>query len=125
MDRLYKATPVVATREDAGSLRAPVVVKEKVPPAKNRAKPDIVTLAKKSALTVLGASGLPQEYTVNTGDTLSHLALRFYGSAHKWPKIREANAETLKNPHYIYIGQQLLIPADQPELEKSLNQGTG
>jgi len=125
MDRLYKAMPVVATREDAGSLRAPVVVEEKVPPAKNRAKPDIVTLAKKSALTVLGSSGLPQEYTVNAGDTLSHLALRFYGSAHKWPKIREANAETLKNPHYIYIGQQLLIPADQPELEKSLNQGTG
>ena len=125
MDRLYKAMPVVATREDVGSLRAPVVVKEKVPPAKNGAKPDIVTLAKKSALTVLGASGLPQEYTVNAGDTLSHLALRFYGSAHKWPKIREANTETLKNPHYIYIGQQLLIPADQPELEKSLNQGTG
>jgi nucleoid-associated protein YgaU len=101
------------------------VVKDKVPPATSGAKPDVVTLSKKFALTVLGASGLPQEYTVNAGDTLSHLALRFYGSAHKWPKIREANAETLKNPHYIYIGQQLLIPADQPELEKSLNQGTG
>jgi NitT/TauT family transport system substrate-binding protein len=125
MDRLYKATPVVATRHDAGSLRAPVVVKEKVPSAKDRAKPDVVTPAKKSALTVLGASALPQEYTVNAGDTLSHLALRFYGSAHKWPKIHEANAETLKNPHYIYIGQQLLIPADHPELEKNLNQGTG
>jgi NitT/TauT family transport system substrate-binding protein len=125
IDRLYKATPVVATRHDAGSLRAPVVVKEKVPSAKDRAKPDVVTPAKKSALTVLGASALPQEYTVNAGDTLSHLALRFYGSAHKWPKIHEANAETLKNPHYIYIGQQLLIPADHPEREKNLNQGTG
>jgi ABC-type nitrate/sulfonate/bicarbonate transport system substrate-binding protein/LysM repeat protein len=125
IDRLYKATPVVATRHDAGSLRAPVVVKEKVPSAKDRAKPDVVTPAKKSALTVLGASALPQEYTVNAGDTLSHLALRFYGSAHKWPKIHEANAVTLKNPHYIYIGQQLLIPADQPELERNLNQVTG
>jgi nucleoid-associated protein YgaU len=96
-----------------------------VPPAKDRAKLDIVTPVNKSALTVLGTSGLPQEYTVNLGDTLSHLALRFYGSAHKWPKIYEANAGTLKNPHYIYIGQQLLIPADQPELEKNLNQGTG
>jgi nucleoid-associated protein YgaU len=125
IDRLYKATPVVATRHDAGSLPAPVVVKEKVPSAKDRAKPDIMPPAKKSALTVLGASALPQEYTVNAGDTLSHLALRFYGSAHKWPKIHEANAETLKNPHYIYIGQQLLIPADQPELERNLNQVTG
>jgi NitT/TauT family transport system substrate-binding protein len=125
MDGLYKATPVVATRHAAGSLRAPVVVKEKVPSAKDRAKPDVVTPAKKSALTVLGASALPQEYTVNAGDTLSHLALRFYGSAHKWPKIHEANAETLKNPHYIYIGQQLVIPPDQPELERNPNQVTG
>jgi NitT/TauT family transport system substrate-binding protein len=125
MDRLYKATPVVATREDASSLHARVMIKEKMPPAKNSAKPDLVTLAKKSALTVLGTSGLPQEYTVNAGDTLSHLALRFYGSAHKWAKIYEANAEMLKNPHYIYIGQQLLIPADQPEPEKNLNQGIG
>jgi NitT/TauT family transport system substrate-binding protein len=117
IDRLYKATPVVATRQDAGSLRAPVV-KEKLPPAKDRAKPAIVTPATKPALTALGTSGLPQEYTVNAGDTLSHLARRFYGSPHKWPKIHEANAERLKNPHYIYIGQQLLIPADQPELEK-------
>ena len=124
IDRLYHATPVLATRQDAGFLRAPVV-KEKVPPAKDRAKLDIVTPVNKSALTVLGTSGLPQEYTVNLGDTLSRLALRFYGSAHKWPKIYEANAGTLKNPHYIYIGQQLLIPADQPELEKNLNQGTG
>ena len=125
IDRLYKTTPVVATQQDAGSLPASVVVKEKVPPAQERAKLDIVIPAKKSALTVLDASGLPQQYTVNAGDTLSHLAVRFYGSAHKWPKIYEANAGTLKNPHYIYIGQQLLIPADQPELERNLNQGTG
>jgi NitT/TauT family transport system substrate-binding protein len=125
IDRLYKATPVVARRQDAGSLPASVVIKEKVPPAKERAKVDSVTPAKKSALTELGTSDLPQQYTVNSGDTLSDLALRFYGSAHKWPKIREANAETLKDPHYIYIGQQLLIPADQPKLEKNLNQGTG
>jgi LysM repeat protein len=125
MDRLYKATPVVSTRQRADSLRAPVVFKEKVPSAKDRAKPDIVPPAKKSALTVLDVSGLPQEYTVNAGDTLSRLAFRFYGSAHNWPKIHEANAETLKNPHYIYIGQQLIIPADQSELEKNLNQPTG
>jgi LysM repeat protein len=66
-----------------------------------------------------------EPWKVNAGDTLSHLALRFYGSAHKWPKIYEANAKTLRNPDYIYIGQALLIPADQPELEKKLHQGTG
>jgi len=57
-------------------------------------------------------SGVPQEYTVQAGDTLSYLAGRFYGSPNKWPKIYEANTKTLKNPHYIYIGQRLQIPAD-------------
>jgi NitT/TauT family transport system substrate-binding protein len=110
IDRLYSAKPVVT--------------KEKMLSAKN-SKPDIETPTKKSSFTMPGASGLPQRYTVNAGDTLSHLALRFYGSPHQWPKIYEANAKTLKNPHYIYIGQELLIPADQPELEKKLTQEIG
>lgn len=125
IDRLYKTVPVVPAGQDPGSLPASVVIKDKVAPARDRAKPDSVTPAKKSPLTVPDESALPHEYTVNAGDTLSHLALRFYGSAYKWPQIYAANAETLKNPHYIYIGQQLLIPADQPALEKNLTQVTG
>jgi len=100
IDRLYKATPVVATREDARSSSASVVIKQKAPPAK------------KSASTVPGASDPPKEYTVKAGDTLRDLALRFYGSSNKWAKIYQANAKTLENPNYIYIGQQLLIPAE-------------
>jgi ABC-type nitrate/sulfonate/bicarbonate transport system substrate-binding protein/LysM repeat protein len=110
IDRLYKVTPVV-TREDVRSLPASVTVKEKVPQAKDTAKPKVASPAAKPALTMPPVSGQPQEYTVKAGDTLSHLALRFYGSSHKWDKIYEANANTLRNPHYIYIGQQLLIPA--------------
>jgi nucleoid-associated protein YgaU len=112
IDRLYEANPVTPTRRDTGLLSAPVVAKEKAPPGRDRAQLDVVTLAKNSTSRVEGASGLPQQYTVNAGDTLSHLALRFYGSTHKWPKIYDANAKTLKNPDYIYIGQELLIPAE-------------
>jgi NitT/TauT family transport system substrate-binding protein len=112
IDRLYEANPVTPTRRDSGLLSAPVVVKEKAPPARDRAQLDVVTLTKNSTSRVGGASGLPQQYTVNAGDTLSHLALRFYGSTHKWPKIYDANAKTLKNPDYIYIGQELLIPSE-------------
>ena len=102
IDRLYKAQPVVASREDAGSSPASPVIKEKPKPAP----------VKEAASIALGASSLPQTYTVTAGDTLSHLAFRFYGSSNKWPQIHQANANTLKNPHYLYIGQQLLIPPD-------------
>jgi nucleoid-associated protein YgaU len=71
-----------------------------------------VATAKKSAPAASAAPGLPQDYMVQAGDTLSHLALRFYGSRNKWGKIYQANAKTLKNPDYIYIGQQLMIPAE-------------
>ena len=50
---------------------------------------------------------------VKLGDTLSKLAERFYNSPYKWEKIYEANKDTLKNPHYIYVGQKLTIPADE------------
>ena len=53
-----------------------------------------------------------QEYTVKLGDTLSKLAERFYNSTYKWEKIYEANRDTVKNPHYIYVGQKLIIPLD-------------
>jgi nucleoid-associated protein YgaU len=53
-----------------------------------------------------------QEYMVKLGDTLSKLAERFYNSPYKWEKIYDANKDTVKNPHYIYVGQKLMIPAD-------------
>jgi len=102
IDRLYKAQPVVASREDAGSSPASPVIKEKPKPAP----------VKEAASIALGASSLPQTDTVTAGDTLSRLAFRFYGASHKWPQIHQANADTLKNPNYLYIGQQLLIPPD-------------
>lgn len=108
IDRLYKSRPVVASRVEP---RSPAPVKEKGPSAKDKPKPDSVATVK-SAAPVSGAPSLPQEYTVKAGDTLSRLALVFYGSPYKWPKIHEANSQTVKNPHYIYIGQQLTIPAE-------------
>jgi NitT/TauT family transport system substrate-binding protein len=54
----------------------------------------------------------PVEYTVKLGDTLSHLAERFYGRALMWMRIYEANRDVIKNPDYIYIGQKITIPGE-------------
>jgi S-formylglutathione hydrolase FrmB/phage tail protein X len=47
-------------------------------------------------------------YTVAAGDTLSALALRFYGDAELYPLIADASGIT--NPSDIDVGQQLIIP---------------
>ena len=51
-------------------------------------------------------------YTVAAGDTLSHIAQRYYGSANRWPAIFEANRDKLSDPDRIYPGQVLRIPSD-------------
>ncbi len=49
-------------------------------------------------------------YTVVSGDTLSAIAKREYGSASKYPLIFEANRPMLSDPDKIYPGQTLRIP---------------
>ena len=53
----------------------------------------------------------PVSYVIKAGDTLSHLAEWFYGSALKWGRIYEANRKVIINPDYIYVGQQIIVPA--------------
>jgi len=49
-------------------------------------------------------------YTVQSGDSLSRIALAHYGDAVKYPAIFEANQPMLENPDKIYPGQVLRIP---------------
>lgn len=49
-------------------------------------------------------------YVVESGDTLSKIAKRFYGDASLYSKIFESNQPLLSDPDKIYIGQTLRIP---------------
>jgi LysM repeat protein len=49
-------------------------------------------------------------YRVQTGDTLSGIAQRFYGHASEWHRLYKANASRVRNPDLIYTGQVLVIP---------------
>jgi LysM repeat protein len=107
IDRLYKATPVVAKREDQRPPSAPAVTKPKTAPTGEKTKPP-VTAAKPVGPT--SADGA-REHIVAAGDTLSHLARAYYGNSYKWEQIYEANKGTMRNPHYLYIGQKIVIPS--------------
>ncbi len=49
-------------------------------------------------------------YTVQSGDTLSKIAKRFYGDANVYPKIFDANRDQLSDPNKIRVGQLLKLP---------------
>jgi nucleoid-associated protein YgaU len=59
---------------------------------------------------------LPETYIVEYGDTLAHIAKKFYGSEEGNKKVNieaifRANRKTLKSPDQVYEGQKLTIPA--------------
>lgn len=50
-------------------------------------------------------------YVVVSGDSLSKIAKREYGSANEWTRIYEANRGQIKDPDKIFPGQKLTIPS--------------
>ena len=51
-----------------------------------------------------------RKHTIQEGDSLYKLALKYYNDGTKWTVIRDANAEILKNKNNLKIGQTLIIP---------------
>ncbi|KAA3665416.1 MAG: LysM peptidoglycan-binding domain-containing protein [Chloroflexi bacterium] len=66
--------------------------------------------AAEAAAAEAAAAAAARKYVVQPGDTLSHIALQFYGNANDWRKIHEANKDVIKNPGMIYPGQEFTIP---------------
>ena len=49
-------------------------------------------------------------YRVRAGDTLSAIAMKFYGNANEYPKILQANQDTLAKSAVLHDGDELVIP---------------
>jgi LysM repeat protein/septum formation topological specificity factor MinE len=114
IDRLYKTAPVVVKGQTRPPAAPASIMEQKGTPTTAQetqvaSKPQS---RKEKPAQDSKASSTSQEYTVSAGDTLSLLALRYYGNSQKWQKIYEANKNTVKNPNYIYIGQKITIPPD-------------
>ena len=107
IDRLYKDQPVVARRGEPVSRDKAATAK--VAGAQPAVKPKTAQIETKAVSAPSGAAEV-LDYTVQRGDTLSYLALKYLGNSYKWKRIYEANTATMTNPNFLYIGQRLKIP---------------
>jgi tetratricopeptide (TPR) repeat protein len=51
-----------------------------------------------------------RSHTVQRGDTLQSLALKYYGTRSEWTRIFAANRHQLRSQNELKVGQQLVIP---------------
>jgi tetratricopeptide (TPR) repeat protein len=118
-----RANPLAATPGDpavpgtslpAGSFNfstdsIPVVHTRPVPAAPVRAAaPAPPRTAPSPAATAVPASG--RKHTVQPGETLSKIALRYYNNRAKWRDIYAANRDVMKNESDLKAGMELKIP---------------
>lgn len=61
------------------------------------------------------AQGETRTHTVKTGDTLWDLAQLYLGDPFRWPEIYRLNTEKVKDPHWIFPDQVLLISGTPQE----------
>ena len=95
-----------------GGVRSTEQLSDK--PASN--KPDFSNVRSGASSTeeITGGSGGgggmgERAYTVESGDTLSHIAKAQYGKAGKWRAIFEANRDQIDDPDLIRPGQVLRL----------------
>jgi nucleoid-associated protein YgaU len=56
----------------------------------------------------------PVEYTVTQNESLWSISEKQYGTGYNWTDISQAN--NLKNPNYVEVGQKLVIPDVEPKI---------
>lgn len=49
-------------------------------------------------------------YTVQPGDSLSAISMKFFGTFSRWPEIYNANKSKISDPNVVQVGQVLEIP---------------
>lgn len=53
---------------------------------------------------------VPRTYTVQSGDTLTTISRRFYGTPSRWLDIYQANRDRLSSENALRVGQEIRIP---------------
>lgn len=110
-DSVGRQKPVHVTLPTVSSA-APVV---KAPAPVKDEKPQVVkreTLADTMEYTITGTM---DTYTLQNGESLVKVALKYYGNKKLWPYIVRYNRKVIKNPDNVPVGTVLQIPKLSPK----------
>jgi LysM repeat protein len=91
-----RSAPVETTAVVPSSDRQPVATVRVQPPAATTTTPD--------------PASVPRTHTVQSGDTLSTISSRYYGTPSRWIDIYQANRDRLRNENALKVGQVIRIP---------------
>ena len=90
-------------------LKTRLAVNPAAPGTSNLTPVSVPTTLAPVAVPVAPAAA-PRVHVVAAGDTLSKIAVQYYGSASRWPDILAANKEVLKSEKSLLVGTKLKIP---------------
>ena len=82
-------------------------------PARNQIKNEKINLIPATTESATVSQAQSEVYTVQSGDTLESILIRFYGSYSKEKAWAVMNANNIANPNKLSIGQKLTIPMNE------------
>ena len=101
---------VEEVEEPSAELSVPTVVEK---PANHVAKPKEkpVYLSEKIEYKITGTIAT---HTLRNGETLTRVALKYYGNKKIWPYLVKHNKSVIKNPDNVPIGTSINVPKLEP-----------
>jgi len=79
-------------------------------PARANVKNEKINFIPATSEAVASTEAKTEVYTVQNGDTLESILIRFYGGYNKEKALAVMTANNMTNPHKLSIGQKLTIP---------------
>lgn len=101
--KLRGSGPTTTTRQSSSSISVAPPVASSAPQAQS---PE----AEQVGSNPTSPEDVPRAYTVQSGDSLSSISKRFYGTPSRWIDIYQANRDRLSSENALRVGQEIRIP---------------